>query len=102
MVGGIPTHHGDLPAHFFLLPQKHSCFGIITSIKNEIRIGGLEARKDGCIIPFPGCEGIIKNDRHSSLVQFLTGFIGQPLGIGGIIMQKRNFLEATFLDAFGR
>ena len=102
MVGGISSHHGHIPAHFFFLAQQHSCFRIIACEEDKIRIGGLELGENGRIIALARSERVKEDDLDASFFKRGTGFLGKALGIGGIVVKQGHCLVAAFLDGVGR
>ena len=101
MVGGVAAHHGHVPAHFPLLPQQHARFRVVAGKENQVGFSRLEFGEDGRVVALSGGKSVVKDHLHAQLVQLSLGFLGQALGVGGIVVQQGHSLVAALDNGRG-
>ena len=98
MVGGIAAHHGNIPAHFFFLPQQHAGFRVVTGKENQVGVGGLELGQNGSVVALSGGKSVIKHNFCAGFFKHGLGFFCQTLGVGRIVVQQGHSLVAALFD----
>ena len=101
VIRGVAAEKRDVPAHFFFLLEQQARFGIIAREKDAIRRGGFEFRQNRRVIAFVRRQRVVKDDLR---IPFQQGFrfVGQPFGVGRVIVQDGDFFPSVFLRGFRR
>ena len=80
--------------HFLLLAEQHTRFGVIAGEEDEVGIGGLQLGEDGGVVALARGQGVVEHHRHARVLEALLRFFGEALGVGGVVVQDGDLLEA--------
>ncbi len=86
IVGGVATHHRDVPLHFVLLAQEHANFRIIAREEDDVWGCGLELGQNCVVVAFARSQRVIENNFYVRGVEQSFGFVGKAFSIRRIIM----------------
>lgn len=70
--------------------------------RNSFGLGGLKLGEDGGVVALARGQRVVEDHRNARGLEALLRFLGQPLGIGGVVVQDGDLLEALGRDDLAR